>query len=657
MKYHLYLASLLTILGAGELKSFPSFQGFQGVGNTPTAEVLKEGELEVLYTNQVDDFSPSASTDFREDKEQDNYFLNVGLLPNLDISMRYSNATNLFTDSDYLSDRILSFKYQLPFISEDIAQVAFGMQDVGGGAPHLRSTYGVVSKEIASFRGSLGYAIGDDPGALDGVFGSIEYQPFHWLQSGFQVGIEYDTREWNGVVKAEYSTSIGDQEINLGAMAKSSLENTDLYVGFYASIPFDDRPQSSEASKMSLATTSTELKGLGFSNVSYTVEEDTLWFSYENTVYGRNDMDALGVVLSRLVRSDKAENIIVTVKKSNVDRFSVKVSSQAYKTFLESGVYTPNLLDFTYDSIGKNTKAYASDRFRPTITLQPDFILVDGSEYGNMDYTISLQADVAMRLAKGTTISGRLNVPIAISDNFDEGGIFDYRNRNKTDIGFDQAILSQFMQADTDYPLMGLLQVGMFDKDLNGISFESAVSDKSGKHLFMLKLAYLQDDLYKEMDGYSDTDTRELKLLSYRYYWDTLNSDIKITGGEFLYGDRGASLTLKRYFSDVTMQFDLSRTTHDLRGDNTVGRITLSIPLGAKKRYKSEYFDVDVGDLNYERRKTVVSEGETSFAQPLHLTEIQNSHTLENYYLDSGRLHSGYIQENSHRLRDSSLED
>jgi len=52
----------------------------------------------------------------------------------------------------------------------------------------------------------------------------------------------------------------------------------------------------------------------------------------------------------------------------------------------------------------------------------------------------------------------------------------------------------------------------------------------------------------------------------------------------------------------------------------------------------------------YTRRKTLVSQGELSYAQPLHLSEVDNDFTLERYYLDEGRLHEGYIENNRNRL-------
>lgn len=655
MNYRYLPLILITLTLQGEEpKATPSFQGFNGLVNTPNSEVLPEGTFEFLYSNQVDNFTPNSSTDFRDHKEQGSYFLNMGVLPNLDASLRYSHGINNLTNSDYLSDRIINVKYKLPFIPNDIASVALGIQDIGGRAPHLSSKYGVVSKTLGPIRTSLGYAKGTEEGALDGAFGSVEYQPLSWLQ----LGGEYDTREWNGVVKAAYPLKVSDQTVNLGVMAKSSLEYNDVYFGVYANMPLNDKGLPLGLSGHSANSTSFEsLERLGLSNIVYHQEDGMVWFEYENTLYTWNDIDALGVVLGALATKHPDSNIFVTVKKANVARFTVKIESNPYQTFLKTGQAVPNLVTFEHYSYNKGGQT-DSDWLKPTVTVAPDFILIDGSEYGHMDYTLALQTGMAMRLAKGTVLSGRYNAPVSMSDNFKLNGIFDYRNRNKTTSIIDQALISQYFQVDFPIPWMNVVQAGLFDKELAGVSFESAISDSSGRHLLMAKLAQLDDKLYQDMDLYWDKEQREERLLSYRYYYDRLNSDFKITGGEFLYGDRGVSFGFKRYFSDITLQLDLAHTKHDLRGTNNLGRLTLSIPFGPQKRLKTDYVDLKGGDITYTRYKTLVEKDNSSnIAQPHHLKEVTNDFTLEQYYLDKGRFHPAYIEANYNRLRNAYLRE
>ncbi len=636
-----------TLIYANGIKSLPSFQGYRGIVNTPNATVMPEGEFGLVYTNQVDDMTPDSAIDFRDSHNQNNYYLNMGIVTNLDMSFRYTEGEG------YLSDRSLGFKYKIPLPFKDIINIAIGIQDIGGGASNFGTSYIVASEEFHNVRGSMGYAYSSEDNSLNGVFGSVEYQPFSWLQ----LAGEYDTKEWNAVVKSDYSMKIAKQKVDLGLMAKSSLDYNDIYLGVYAKFPFNDKSSLLHFKNTTSFNNTPNIDNLGLSNISKVIKDDTIHFQYENTLYTYNDIDALGMVLGHLSTSEKAKNIVVSVKKANIIQYTVQVNREDYLKYLETGEYIPNLMTFDYTNIEMKGEVDNTDRFRPVFTLSPEFILVDGSEYGNMDYTVALNIGASMRLAKGTMISGRYNVPIAMSDNFDEDGIFDYRNRNKTSANIDQLLLSQFFQNELPLPWMNLVQVGLFDNELAGISWESGISSLNGNHLFLLKLTYLEDNIYNEMDNYSDSDIRAEKLVSYRYYWDEYNSNIKLTAGEFLYGDRGASLSLERYFSDINVRFDIAQTEHDLRGSNTLAKLSITLPFGPSKRYKTDYFDIKGGDLTYERRKTLVKEGERSTAQPHHLKEIDNDFTLENYFMDKGRSHPSYIKENHNRLRNIFFEN
>ena len=644
----LFLSLSLITLNGEEIESFPSFQGFKGVVNTPNSEVLQEGEFQFLYTNQVDNFSPLSSIDFRDNRKQESYFLNMGFLPNLDFSLRYSHGIDKQTNSEYLSDRIINFKYQLPFIPNDIATVAFGMQDIGGGLRHLSSKYVVASKEFNSVRTSVGYAKGTEKGSLDGGFASVEYQPLSW----FQIAGEYDTKEWNGVIKSHYSTSISNRKVDVGLMAKSSLDHTNLYFGAYTNILFEDvlLPLPSKSTSKTIPSSVEELREFGFSNIITELKEDTVFFEYENTLYVYNDIDALGMVLGTLATSNQASNIVVTIKKGNINQYTVRVNAKEYKEFLKTGKYSKNLLIFSSTTLNKEGFIYHSDKFKPLLTIQPSFVLVDGSEYGNLDYTLAVQSELSMRLAKGTFISTRYNAPLSITNNFEDHGIFDYRNRNKTTSSFDQVLFSQFFQIDLPYRWMNLIQFGKFDHKLVGTSVESSINDLSGKHSLLLKLSFLEDELSNQMDLYLDKNRNE-QLLSYRYYFDRFNSNIKITAGEFLYGDKGINIGFKHYFSDVSLAFNLAKTTHKFKGDHNVAKLTLSIPFGSQKRFKSKYIDIKGDFFTYNRRKTIVKNHQLSISQPHHLKEVTNNYTLEKYYLNNDKFHPTYIKKNYNRLR------
>jgi len=649
MKYSpFYLLCFVNLLSAQGIDTLPSYQGFRGAINTPNAEVMKEGEFEFLYTNQTENLHADKSPDFRTNREQQNFFLNMGIIPNLDVNFQYADAfDNNNYHKEYIDNRIINLKYHLPFIPDELFSVAIGMQDIGGINPYIKSKYAVVSKKFKNIRTNVGYAKGEKQGSLDGVFGSVEYAPLSWLQL---LG-EYDTKEWNTAIKANYPLQLGSQTLNLGLMAKRSLGYNENYFGVYANLPFYDKSLVQNMSLKELPAKVT-LSQLNLANSFLKEDKDKLYFEYENNLYVYNDIDALGMVLGVLSTTTEAKEITVAIKKSNIIQYTIQIDSNRYKQFLKDGKYQPSLLNFISNSQTRSQKINNSDLFKPTLSLRPDFVLVDGSEYSDvMDYTYALQAELSMRLAKGTMLSTRYNIPLEQSLNFERDRVFSYRNRHKTTASFDQVILSQYLKVDTPYNWINLLQVGRFDEKLEGISFESGISSKNGTHQLLAKVAKLNDGFDHELDRYS-SDKRNEQLLSYRYYLDSLDSNIKLTAGEFLYGDKGERLTFQRFFSDITLQFDIARTTHPEKGDNNIAKLSLSIPLGFNKYIRSDYLNAKIGNLNYEKRKRIVDEGgDNAQNLPHHLKELDNSFTIEKYYMNNNRFQPNYIKEHEQRLR------
>jgi len=424
------------------------------------------------------------------------------------------------------------------------------------------------------------------------------------------------------------------------------LARIEPYFGFFTQMPLYDKNKIKikEIKKLPISKLK-ELKELGLSNLTHNIQNNTIYISYENTLYSRNDIDALGMVLGIVATSNIASQILVTIKKSNISYQSVATNTKEYQSFLKTGNYRSGLLRFFTNNPIESSSTQNSDQFKPLISLEPALTLVDGSEYGEMDYSLSLQAEASMRLAKGTIISTRINVPITETDNFKKHGVFDYRARNIGDkLEVDQLLLSQYLQLEGSFPWINLLQLGQFEKGLEGFSYESAISNTNGKHQLMIKIANMDDTLYREIDWYNNTNKREERLLSYRYYWDTLNTNIKLTAGQFLYGDKGFNMSLQRYFSDLTLKLDLGKTEHPRQGTNTVGKFTLSIPFGTDKRIKTAFTDIKFGELSYQKRKNIVANGDISYAKPFHTEEVSNSFSLEHYYLDKGRFQPSYIK-------------
>ena len=225
-----------------------SLQGFTGLLNTPNAEVTEEGKAYFLYSNQKE-------SQWRDSvSRQENYMFSVGLFSFAEVGGRLTEASDNASDTFFVRDLSANFKVRVPFIPRGhyLPQIAFGMQDVGGGAKQLQTKYVVATEEVWRFRFSLGYGRG--PNRMDGVFGGVELKTFDWL---YLIG-EHDTKEKNLGIRLVTPEMFG-LPINLHLTAKTSLDyragHVEYGIGFQIPLGFDDRKKRPAADVHGSTTT------------------------------------------------------------------------------------------------------------------------------------------------------------------------------------------------------------------------------------------------------------------------------------------------------------------------------------------------------------------------------------------------------------------
>ncbi len=617
---------LSSLAGASNF-NFPSFYGFLGVVNTPNAFVLKEGEIQYLYNNQVINLRPHSEPNLREIAKEQNYNLAFGFLPNLEISAQYSYAyKNGNSDNGYLSDRSLNFKYQLPFM-QNIVKIAVGGQDIAGGAQHIKSFYVVATKEFKNFYASLGYAKGYNEGSLDGFFANTAFKPFDWLE----LGAEYDGREYNWVAKSALKTNILNIPTTFGFMYKNSFS---YHKGYFASyVRFDFKHKAKFKIKPFIYKK--------FANHFLKEEHDSIYYSFENNLYSNSDAYAIKQVFASLSKQYlNKKRIFVTLKKANLPFMTLKANPKKYLQYLEQGGTNPIQLA----NLQKETTIKKSDWLKPYLKFTPSLILIDGSEYGSLDEVFALNTTLFSRFGGGFIGALNFYLPLRVTYNFKKGNVFSYRNRNKDKAVIDLALLNKyFIYHGKKFHWLNSFQAGLFDYKLSGVAWQSAFLSQDYKHMIELKLAYLKDNLYDMMYKYDNSKYRKEALLRYSYYLDKFNSEISLTLGKYLYGDKGIDVGFKRYFGDIIIKADFAYTKHPLRGTNKLGRLQIVIPLG-KSNKDFRYANFSLGSFTYERKKTLVAKGGASYAQPMHLKEVDNDFTLENYFLKKGRNNLDYIK-------------
>lgn len=188
----------------GFLENF-GLSGTTGVVNTPVASVLPSGTIGFGFSLIDEQWAYNA----RGRTDNNHYFLTVGFLPRVELSVRisYFPKGKLFQDADRegTADRGGSGRILLLTEGESRPALAIGVDDVRG-TRKFHSLYAVGGKTFnlpvddLAARISVGYgsdALDAKLHVLDGGFGSAElfYSDFlSW-------GVDYDTEKWNTIFR------------------------------------------------------------------------------------------------------------------------------------------------------------------------------------------------------------------------------------------------------------------------------------------------------------------------------------------------------------------------------------------------------------------------------------------------------------------------
>lgn len=202
MRVFLAVMGLGTAL-AGPARAQVSMTGLSGYFNTPSAEVLRDGTLEIGYNV----FARQWSYDHRGIYSNNAYFATLGFLPRVEVMVRVTALPGYisYTESDSLSnltdaDRMWAGKIQVVQGSRWIPDVALGLEDPLG-TRRFHAVYLVAGRRFR-FAG-MGARVDGGVTArllrrvsnytLSGGFGAFELRPAKFVA----LLAEYDTEKWN----------------------------------------------------------------------------------------------------------------------------------------------------------------------------------------------------------------------------------------------------------------------------------------------------------------------------------------------------------------------------------------------------------------------------------------------------------------------------
>ncbi len=661
-----------------------SLQGFTGLLNTPNAAVTDEGHIAGLYTQQIE-------SQWRDRvQREDSYLFSVGLFSFAEIGSRLIDAP------PDIRDLSAHFKVKIPFIPPGyhLPDIAFGMQDTGGGAKFLQTKYLVATESWHRFRVSLGFGTGPD--RMKGLFGGLELKTFDWL---YLLG-ENDTKETNLGIRL-ITPKIFGLPINLQVIAKTALDYQPGKVEFGIGLQFplgserhnnEPPPERSEERadpwtdkrtahpapgppfpvpekasgrseapvrlKDGLWLLQQKLAGRGFQNIRIGADEDgaLLVVVYENASYNHNELDALGVVLGTIMDTLPSgfEVLQIVIKKKNIPVLQLTAPLENLRKFYQDPEEMALLnadLEITPEVVIDDEISFIAESANPSwlkseLMLTPAIKTFVATEVKNIDYLLSLKPDYFLNLWKGAVLNARWDIPLDWSENFDDGQVF---RDNRRGSQFERLMFFQALKITPR--LMLNLGGGMFLHETYGAINDLVWTPGSGNHRWELKQAHLTSSDNQALYGQND-----VYLGAYRYYFSPLDLYLEGTAGQFLDQDRGFMLKMKRFFGDTafSVYFKDSRTAaHE--HVQVVG-LQIALPLTPRRDMKPYALQVKgPSEWSYAQETKVVAPGAANSVNTSIGVDPQTSYSLERVFYNRDRLSEEYIRRHLPRLRDAYL--
>ncbi|PMO50827.1 hypothetical protein BCT07_07710 [Vibrio breoganii] len=652
----------------------PSQQGFSGLIFTPNAQTIETGRGSALFSQGVPYRGSIA--------ELDNWYVNAGVFPHLEVGGRIVTQTydcNGYTESGCgIRDLSATAKFQLPYL-EDLTgfNLAFGAQDIGGAASNFDAYFVVADTEIESFnlRLSGGYGQSDlSLGVLDGPFAGAEWQPFDFVQ----LAGEYDAQEFNAAVRLMTPRDMLPFGAQLAAQYQlySGHENQDQTLwGVSASVPFfgdtftrnkysDVKPDSQTQVETQLAkgdaSSLTQLIGKleqeGFVNIRVGANLDILVIALENKRYQHSTMDGAGVALGIISAnsgeglfadlprgSSKAQKVELVLLQNKVPMLSINTELNCYRDFLKSGAECEQMQFSNQDLTAKLDQTQwryetVNDGFGYSeIIFSPVMNYAVATEYGFFDYSIGLGTNLYTPLWKGAAVDVRHILPIANSDDYDDG----YYESDALESEIDRALVHQAFRLPAN--TMTLFSAGLIRSDYYGGQNETQWYSTSGMHNLGFEAGY-----FTAKDSI-DTEDRTPLLAHYRLSVAQWNWQMQVQGGEFWGGDQGVKATSSHWLGDTRL--DASYLNSESEQFVT---LNVSIPLTFWRGMKPDYLTVrGVSEWNFSVQ-TRVGESHNQLNTGLGKT-ANNYHNLDRQYFNRARLNPNYFENDPIRLRNAYL--
>tara|TARA_Y100000588_G_scaffold305805_1_gene329264 strand:+ start:473 stop:2578 length:2106 start_codon:yes stop_codon:yes gene_type:complete len=671
-------------VAANELQTLSSNQSFSGLVFNPNAQVKEYGDFGVSFAQ--------GRPWLDEVQGLDSIKVSFGLIEGLEAHgsiVTYDYNSNCFkTGCGGIRDLSLSLKYQVPnFWGNENLDFALGMQDVGGAATKLMTNFAVADYTFNALplRISAGFGQSEERlmGVLDGPFGGFEYQPFDFVQL---VG-EYDSVEFNSSIKvftpdnllpnditASLSYQIYSGHESDGSSVWSAALSMPLITEYSRSRDYARSNLSlmerlsleqSKADNASISALVSALRNEGFVNIQIGTLNQSVVVALENRRYNHNQMDGLGVAMGIIsshfgtnsaqeigLSSERVEVMLLANQKPVV---SVQTDATCYQSFVKGSAAcddiqfsTKNLSD-KLELVEWKTERVNSGTLDSQLVLSPMVRHGVATEFGVYDYSFAMSSNLYTFLWSGAAVDIRHILPLAESDDFEEGGYFEdsaYENE------IDRAMVHQFFRLPY-VDVANQVSLGLVKTDYIGARTESAWFSPSGAHALGLEMSYFQHMDEKDKNGYANPD-RQTFLTRYTFSMPEWDWQFNATAGEFWKGDVGAKFTTSHWFEDIEVSASYQVTKFNDTDEEQFVTVAVKLPLTPWRDMSPGLLQVR-GNEAYDFNVSTRVGNDANYLSTGQGDELVMDNSMLRRYFNRGRYGSDYFEENKIRMRNAYL--
>jgi hypothetical protein len=657
-------------------------QGGTGGLVIPSARVLPLGAMTLTYGNYQEPQIGTFGT-------QQNFSLGLGLLPNVELFGRFANYISPNPGSiliNGVSDLSANIKVAIPLPLTSLPQLAFGVNDVTGGAVNFNSTYVVASDNLGPVDFTLGYARGSAKNrspTFDGTFGGIALR---MGDTGLSLLAEHDGQQkhaglravggpWSALggvrvagtvqqsfgAKSNAGADVDARSVSLsvllplGAVDKDAANyNADAGLAFPSATPAADSANLSTTVESSLLALRKALVAAGLERVRVGVRDGasgpTIAVEYENHRYAHNEVDALGLVLGLAAELAPAgaDRVHALSLKEGLPVFSTSVSAAAYRAFLHGGPVDSMRGSLVWERSPSGTPTPTrwvvqepTSASMVRIEVKPDLRYTMGTEVGPFDYSLAANVQAIVPLWKGARVYSSYIQPLSDSVNMQEGGLF---ANSRQIAGVKTVALQQSFWAG-NYVLASAA-VGKFHYDNVGVQTEAvAFVPGTDDHL------RLRATGYNKAPGGVVGSTDSAVSGSYRRML-TPTMSLELGAQRYSDGSSGPSIEWNQWFGDVAVQVNYRHG-----GLNKFAGLQLSFPLTPRRGMKPGAVTLAGTPLYSQGIRTEITRADQPINRvtPDAVRNLQTDTSLELELLNGGRLSQSYLESQAYRMRQSFL--